>query len=694
MPQCWRVHDGVECCPGTADLVSFTIELPIVLILEVQEEKDNDWDFPGSLKIPGNNIADPAVTYDLVGRGLYSRSKSHYVTRYCDAEQSAVFTYDGKKNGGSSVREHGGKAALKTHLCGLKIDTPPTFTTSIVIYHMRGGLEAQQNFAASQRLAAERIHRFGFLNNPLPTICLQRPGFDRVKDEDRFWLKNPYEARTIDYIFNAEDAGPEDHVSVPAGSPDIDKADSSSGEENDSTSHDDEDEPGDENASLKSNNSSNSTTPCPIHCYGCGQISDGDDDPEQVQCLSCGFWSHFKCQPNADEVEWNDPEVIFTCQGCRPRPPELFLPGEIVMLPDPFVKSDWRSEDVLWYPARFIKHHPHTREPKNEFEFCYMDCVDWVKLTEDYIFRPSRHCKHDWASCQEMLNFAPMQIGKIRTPACYSKPVENHPLIKIFDAAVGPLANLLVSFPDDHPVVKPYNEFFTELAMGPEDNERIRAWTPSWNGKDKELIALRKRPLEKLLDFSVASVPDPEWRRRVMTVGRVLLLILAIQHELEEPLDLNGDMYEDLVQGAVIRGPRDYERAVLAMLLSTKPKCLSHKKYWDQPVFRAWVQDFKSQHTFPDPTYRPRTGVRIHQPDIARPPILIDSITSTEEVSAKRPRPDDDEDTPAPKRRGIARSLRQRGPKGPQKEIVVAVPVGRIVASGKGWVEIEADDDI
>ncbi|KAJ7040475.1 hypothetical protein C8F04DRAFT_1230861 [Mycena alexandri] len=31
---------------------------------------------------------------------------------------------------------------------------------------------------------------------------------------------------------------------------------------------------------------------------------------------------------------------------------------------------------------------------------------------------------------------------------------------------------------------------------------------------------------------------------------------------------------------------------------------------------------------------------------------------------------------------------------GPAKAIVVAVPVGRIVASGKGWVEIEADDDI
>ncbi|KAJ7035734.1 hypothetical protein C8F04DRAFT_1182007 [Mycena alexandri] len=63
-------------------------------------------------------------------------------------------------------------------------------------------------------------------------------------------------------------------------------------------------------------------------------------------------------------------------------------------------------------------------------------------------------------------------------------------------------------------------------------------------------------------------------------------------------------------------------------------------------------------------------------------------ISSHREVPAKRPRPDD-EDTPAPKCRGMARSLRQRGPKGAQKEQVVAIPVGRIVASGKGWVEIE-----
>ncbi|KAJ7024518.1 hypothetical protein C8F04DRAFT_1192331 [Mycena alexandri] len=130
----------------------------------------------------------------------------------------------------------------------------------------------------------------------------------------------------------------------------------------------------------------------------------------------------------------------------------------------------------------------------------------------------------------------------------------------------------------------------------------------------------------------------------------------------------------------------DYERAVLAMLLSTKPKWLSHKRLQIPPHFP------RPQLLTSHGSAHPSTG----HGHIARPPLLIESLTSIGEVSAKRPRPDEDEDTPgpAPKRRGMARSLRQCGPKGAQEEQVVAVPIGRIVASGKGWVEIEADDDI
>ncbi|KAJ7769003.1 hypothetical protein B0H16DRAFT_1716200 [Mycena metata] len=271
------------------------------------------------------------------------------------------------------------------------------------------------------------------------------------------------------------------------------------------------------------------------------------------------------------------------------------------MLPDPFTDDDWQSEDVVWYPARFRKHHPHARDPKNEFEFVCLDCVDWAKLTPDNytLFRPSRHCKHDRASCEAMLKFEPKRIGNIHIPAYYeSNPPENHPLIDILDAAIGPLTKLLISFPNDHPVVNSYNRFFTELAMpGGGDKDHIKAGTPHWWRKTQEFSALLKRPLDILLGVGAAAVPDvsnDEWWRRVLSVARILLLLLAIQHELEEPLNLNGDMFEDLGQGAIIRVSDDYYEAERAMLLATRPKWLSHKKYWDsQPAFLASLRNFR-----------------------------------------------------------------------------------------------------
>ncbi|KAJ7021257.1 hypothetical protein C8F04DRAFT_1195659 [Mycena alexandri] len=129
-------------------------------------------------------------------------------------------------------------------------------------------------------------------------------------------------------------------------------------------------------------------------------------------------------------------------------------------------------------------------------------------------------------------------------------------------------------------------------------------------------------------------------------------------------------IFEDLGQGTIIRLPDEYHGAVRAMLLATRPKWLSHKKYWDsQPAFLVSLRDFKSHHTSPDPAYRPRTVVRVGEPDISRPPIAIDNLTGTEEVPTKgRSRPaSEHEDTPAPKRRAMSRTLRSRGPKGPKR---------------------------
>ncbi|KAJ7040885.1 hypothetical protein C8F04DRAFT_1177491 [Mycena alexandri] len=59
----------------------------------------------------------------------------------------------------------------------------------------------------------------------------------------------------------------------------------------------------------------------------------------------------------------------------------------------------------------------------------------------------------------------------------------------------------------------------------------------------------------------------------------------------------------------------------------------------------------------------------------------------------QHPRSDDDEDSPAPKRRGVSRSLRPRMLAGAQKAQAAAVPAKRIVALGKGWIQIEMDED-
>ncbi|KAJ6615278.1 hypothetical protein B0H10DRAFT_2191081 [Mycena sp. CBHHK59/15] len=172
---CWRTRDGANHCSGVADRVSFRVSLPIALVLELNDEDDNvAWDFPAVLQVPSNNFGDDDIVYDLVGHGLYSSMEQHFVVRYFGSlppERRAVYMYDGMKNRGYS-----------------------------------GGLAAQNHFMMSQRAVAQRIHGLSFDSDPqTPSqpsdITLNHRGFLAVPAEDRFWLKNPYDSRTRDYIF-------------------------------------------------------------------------------------------------------------------------------------------------------------------------------------------------------------------------------------------------------------------------------------------------------------------------------------------------------------------------------------------------------------------------------------------------------------------------------------------------------------
>ncbi|KAJ7736464.1 hypothetical protein B0H16DRAFT_1466651 [Mycena metata] len=246
-----------------------------------------------------------------------------------------------------------------------------------------------------------------------------------------------------------------------------------------------------------------------------------------------------------------------------------------------------------------------------------MWCVNSRQL---HIFRSLKALQARPASCKAMLKFEPRQIGNIHIPAYECNVPKNHPPIDIFDAAIVPLTQLLISFPNDHPVFNSYNRFFTELAMRRcLGTDRIRVWNPHWWRKTWKSSgsALLERPLDILLD----DASSDEWWHRVLFGTRILLLLSTIQ--LEESLNLNGDIFEDLGQGYhsnFLRLPRGVARH------------------------------------------------RLREPDMERPPIPIDNLPGIEELSAKaRFRPaSEHEDAPAPKHRFVSHTSFRADPKDPK----------------------------
>ncbi|KAJ7276589.1 hypothetical protein C8J57DRAFT_1713894 [Mycena rebaudengoi] len=638
---CWQQWDSIPFCNGAAMAKEHILSIPVVLVLEVSDSLGSRWKVPPSLLPLGNNLSTKGVKYTLAVQ-IYTNyttkrgKSSHFIARYVTPDSARIFDYDGM--------EHDGHAN-----CTQSIDLGQNF--------LSGSTSDADDWARADDAEAKE---------PLHT--------DKVTETERFQME----------LFVIDDSDAEEQPSKHSDQDSLDELILGTVEPT---------LPNQFNRHRSTGASSNSATPCPINCYGCGEISKGDGGLEQVQCSSCGFWSHFRCQPENGEVDWNDPDITFTCQGCRERPTaELFLAREIVMLPDPQVQDKWRSANVLWYPAQFMKHHPHILN--SEFGFRYLECIHWP-LRKGDLMGPSRYHSLNRASCEEMLKveLRPEQIGMIRYPANCLPPAKNHPLMEIFDAALAPLAKLLVSFPDEHPVVSSYNLFFADLATAYDDGlvARVEKWIaePLFRPVD-ELTALMERPLRQLQDFRFVSVPGPEWRRRALTVGRVMPQLLAIQYDdLEEPLNLNGDMFEDLLEGDVKQINIEAHEALRVMLVATKPKMLTHKRYWDSgwAAFQEFVTKFSNDHSGLDPAYRPKTYRRTRPLEPRRPPIgiAVDSTRSDDseddqitppKTRAREVSESDDEDIPAPKRQATSRRLRPRGNKGPHKEEVVALPVG------------------
>ncbi|KAJ7156737.1 hypothetical protein C8R46DRAFT_1294476 [Mycena filopes] len=503
---CWRQKDSDPFCNGKARAKEYILSIPAILVLEVGDSLGSSWTVPSTLLPLGQKFSVKGVRYTLSAE-VYTNytvrlgGGAHFIARYVTPDGAKIFDYDGMEHAGHARHRTGASVSGWMSGPSSKLRNMPTgYRLAAVIYYLDGGADAQQVFCAERRKAAP----WGLQVNPESGQLFARlaqlvgPNLTQMTDDQRKeWTTTARRRQVLEYQVDrrprrkplAQDSVTATerfiHELIPVEDSDDGVIQPTEHVDNDSI----------ENLILEtihpslpaqtghqrreSTGSTDSTTPCPIQCFGCRGISGGDDGPDQVQCSACGFWSHFGCQPENGDVDWHDPKTEYICQRCRPRPmPELFFRAEIVMLPDPRSKEDWRNDAVLWYPAEFRKHHPHTTLPKNEFEFRFLECIQWPMSDDDHM-RPLRSYKLDRATCEEILKVELRleQMGLVRAAGIHrSQQPEDHPLIPIFDAVLAPLAQLLVEFPDGHPVVDSYKLFFTADAK---EKQNLKSWRSS-----------------------------------------------------------------------------------------------------------------------------------------------------------------------------------------------------------------------
>ncbi|KAJ7604281.1 hypothetical protein DFH06DRAFT_1151258 [Mycena polygramma] len=362
-----------------------------------------------------------------------------------------------------------------------------------------------------------------------------------------------------------------------------------------------------------------SNTPCPVFCI-CGvNEPEGDDDPDEVQCERCRYWSHFRCYPG---VDWHDPDNRFLCRGCRVEEEATFCEvGAIVMLPDLSGQNkDWSSPDVLWYPAQFIQHHRRRPNQFNEYEFRWLACNDGTLYISGDSMLPVLMLQTNFRSrkfLQEIreVQLAEEQIGQIRLPF-YMKPDypghKNPVLSSIFDAALPTVAKILADWRNGNRVVEAFNDCISG-SRGIDMHRKPTLFLEAFGLiPTPELEAVLFEPLSRLMKPhpELENLAEDECNRRVMGVGSALFQLLAIQHELGEPLNLNGDLISDLWEESVVPDRMDGTAALTAMFGSTALKA-------NIPVDQQMLR-FNRDHTIYDRDFRPPSFRRM-LPSI-RPP--------------------------------------------------------------------------
>ncbi|KAJ7207423.1 hypothetical protein GGX14DRAFT_396255 [Mycena pura] len=197
-----------------------------------------------------------------------------------------------------------------------------------------------------------------------------------------------------------------------------------------------------------------------------------------------------------------------------------------------------------------------------------------------------------------------VQIGKVRLPFYMEPDHSSHKdpeLEQIFHAALPHVAKILATFPDDHPVIASFNKYFSfwfqHLSLRPSLSLHCKVWLAIciW------------------CTFQNQNYSEGYW-----VLG--LLFFMAVQRELGEALNLNGDVLQDLLTGRIVPRPFDGPEALLVMFKA----CMIADGSSVSATTR--MLKFNEAHViydqdYSEPTFR-RLAPSIFQPSAAIPAVL------------------------------------------------------------------------
>ncbi|EIW81980.1 hypothetical protein CONPUDRAFT_72328 [Coniophora puteana RWD-64-598 SS2] len=153
--QCW--------CQPLGDSGS---DIHMVFIIEVDETIASRSEYPGSPEWDIPDILRPLtlakekshqLVYRLVGRAFYDAETSHFSARGVTSDRQHIYSYDGKDKGHAYVIA---RSSVGSHLAGThkNLGLPPSVSTSLVLYHLEGGTEAQRHFTRHQLAELQKTY--------------------------------------------------------------------------------------------------------------------------------------------------------------------------------------------------------------------------------------------------------------------------------------------------------------------------------------------------------------------------------------------------------------------------------------------------------------------------------------------------------------------------------------------------------